>query len=58
MELGACLDIVKELNNNCSLDEAKAIIDNQGHSGMSYSLVRSMVKSFCKRGNEFLNYTK
>ena len=58
MELGACLDIVKELNNNCSLDEAKAIIDNQGHSGMSYSLVRSMVKSFCKRGNEFLNHTK
>ena len=58
MELGACLDIVKELNNNCSLDEAKAIIDNQGHSGMSYSLVRSMVKAFCKRGNEFLNYTK
>ena len=58
MELGACLDIVKELNNNCSLDEAKAIIDNQGHSGMSYSLVRSMVKAFCKRGNEFLNHTK
>ena len=58
MELGACLNIVKELNNNCSLDEAKAIIDNQGHSGMSYSLVRSMVKSFCKRGNEFTNYTK
>lgn len=58
MELGACLDIVKELNNNCSLDEAKAIIDNQGHSGMSYSLVSSMVKSFCKRGNEFANYTK
>ena len=57
-ELGACLDIVKELNNNCSLDKAKAIIDNQGHSGMSYSLVRSMVKSFCKRGNEFANYTK
>ena len=58
MELGACLDIVKELNNNCSLDEAKAIINNQGHSGMSYSLVCSMVKSFCKRGNEFINYIK
>ena len=58
MELGMCLDIVDNLNRNCSLDEAKDIIDNQGHSGMSYSLVRSMVKSFCKRGNEFLNYTK
>ena len=58
MELGMCLDIVDKLNKNCSLDEAKDIIDNQGHSGMSYSLVRSMVKSFCKRGNEFANYTK
>ena len=58
MELGMCLDIVDKLNKNCSLDEAKDIIDNQGHSGMSYSLARSMVKSFCKRGNEFANYTK
>lgn len=58
MELGACLDIIKELNNNCSLDEAKAIINNQGHSGMSYSLVCSMVKSFCKRGYEFITYIK
>lgn len=58
MELGACLDIVKELNNNCSFDEAKDIINNQGHSGMSYSLVSSMVKAFCKRGNEFINYIK
>ena len=58
MELGASLEIIDKLNKNCSLDEAKDIIDNQGHSGMSYSLVRSMVKSFCKRGNEFANYTK
>jgi len=58
MELGACLEIVKELNNNCILDEAKAIIDNQGHSGMSFGLVCSMVKSFCDRGEEFFSYVK
>lgn len=56
MELGMCLDIVDKLNKNCSLYEAKSIINNQGHSGMSYSLVSSMVKAFCKRGNEFVNY--
>lgn len=55
MELGACLEIVKELNNGCSLETAKAIIEKQGHSGMSFALVRSMVNSFCDRGTEFVN---
>ena len=58
MELGGCLDIVSALNNGCSLDEAKEIIGNQGHSGMSYGLMRVMVKSFCDRGEEFFNYVK
>ena len=58
MELKACLDIVIELNNGCSLDEAKSIIENQGHSGMSFSLVCSMVKSFCDRGNEFVSFVR
>ena len=33
MELGCCLDIVKILNNNGTLDEAKGEIENQDHSG-------------------------
>lgn len=57
-ELGACLDIVKPLNEGCTLDEAKAIIESQGHSGMSFSLVCSMVSAFCDRGSEFYNYVK
>ncbi len=58
MELGCCLDIVKILNNNGTLDEAKEKIENQDHSGMSFGLVCSMVKEFCDRGNEFVNYVK
>jgi hypothetical protein len=58
MELQMCLDIVLELNNGCSLDEAKAIIESQGHSGMSFGLVCSMVKSFCDRGVEFSSYAR
>ena len=58
MELGCCLDIVKELNAGCSLDVAKKIIEDQGHSGMSFGLVCSMVKSFCERGSEFVNYVQ
>lgn len=55
MELGACLDIVKELNAGCELEVAKNIITNQGHSGMSFSLVCSMVKAFCNRGADFVS---
>lgn len=55
-ELKCCLDIVLELNNGCQLDKAKEIIEEQGHSGMSFGLVRSMVKAFCDRGEEFSNY--
>lgn len=58
MELGNCLDIVKELNNDCELNVAKKIIEEQGHSGMSFSLVCSMIRSFCDRGNEFVNFLK
>jgi hypothetical protein len=56
MELGASLDIISPLNKGCTFEEAKEIIDKQGHSGMSYGLVRSMVMSFCDRGKEFAEY--
>lgn len=56
MELGCCLDIVKPLNDGCDFETAKQIIDNQGHSGMSYSLVKAMVKAFCDRGSEFVEF--
>lgn len=56
MELGMCLDIVKELNKKCSFDEAKVIIESQDHSGMSFGLVCSMVATFCDRGRKFVEY--
>lgn len=58
MELEMCLDIVIELNNGCTLEKAKEIIESQGHSGMSFGLVCSMVKSFCDRGVEFSSYAR
>ena len=56
MELKDCLDIIEPLNNGCSLEDEKKIIDDQGHAGMSYGLVKCMVDSFCDRGQEFANY--
>ena len=58
MELGCCLNIVNILNNNGSLDEARAEIESQNHSGMSWGLVRAMVREFCDRGQEFVNYVR
>lgn len=56
MELGCCLDIVRELNAGCTMDVAKKMIKSQGHSGMSHGLVCSMVRAFCDRGGDFVSY--
>jgi len=53
MELSASLDIINKLNANCNLEQAKELIDSQGHSGMSYTLVCRMVRELCDRGKEF-----
>lgn len=58
MELGASLDIVRILNNDGTLDEAKEKIESQNHSGMSFGLVCAMVKEFSDRGNDFVEYVK
>ena len=57
-ELGACLDIVKVLNESGDFEKAKEIFYGQGHSGMSFGLVCSMLRSFCDKGTEFVNYVK
>jgi len=58
MELGCCLDIVEILNAGEPLEVAKKKIEDQNHSGMSFSLVCAMVGEFCVRGKEFMDYVK
>ena len=55
-ELPMCLDIVKLLNNGRSLEEARNVLNEQGHSGLSYCLVINMVNELCDRGSDFKNY--
>ena len=52
MELGCTLEIGKFLNND-DFNGAKLAIENQNHSGMSFSLVCAMVSEFCKNGKAF-----
>lgn len=53
MELGQCLEIIKTVQEKTIQDGIK-IMDKQGHSGMSWGLMKSMIKEFCDCGEEFL----
>lgn len=61
MELDNALqiqDILMGGNNEESFEKAKNCMENQGHSGMSWSLVCAMVKEFCVHGEEFIKWLK
>lgn len=47
-----CLEVVEVLNSDCSLEEAKVILEQQEHSGASFVLVLEMIKQFSHRGTE------
>lgn len=53
MELGMCLDIIKAIDEQ-SLEEAVEVMKGQGHSGMSWGLMKSMVETFSDKGEEFI----
>lgn len=58
MELDCCLELIEILQNEKDLEKAKKAFDNQGHSGMSASLIASMLKSFCDCATELISYIR
>lgn len=56
MEL-SCLQEVAEYINKKQYDIAKTKIEKQGHSGMSFYLIKSMIATFLENGQEFLKKT-
>lgn len=58
IELGNCLEIVEQLNKGAELEKVKPLIEDQGHTGMSFGLVCSMVREFADRGEEFVKYAR
>lgn len=58
MELKCTIDLIKMLNENIPFEEIKQVFMNQGHSGMSHSLVCSMLIHFCDKGKDFVEYAK
>lgn len=53
MELKCCLDIIKLIDED-KVEEAKQELNNQGHSGMSYGLVCSLISNLHEKGREFV----
>ena len=57
MELDNTLQIQEILKSDYSeesFEKAKKCMEEQGHSGMSWSLVCAMIKEFCTNGKEFV----
>lgn len=57
MELGGCLNIIKLLNNG-TYEEAKSEFLNQGHSGMSFGLMCSMLRDLAPNGEDFVYFVR
>lgn len=57
-DLRQSLELVKMLNERKSFEEVKEMMMSQGHSGMSFSLVRQIVENISDRGKEFSDYVK
>ena len=53
MELGQCLDIIKTVKDN-SIVAGIEVMKNQGHSGMSWGLMKSMIYTFCDDGEAII----
>lgn len=62
MELRQTLEIIEILNKDISQEdkfrEANTILENQGHSGMSFGLICNMIKEFSALGEDFVLYVK
>lgn len=57
LELDSALEIMQALENGVSMEDASKMLDGQGHSGMSASLVRNILFTFSSKGPEFWEAT-
>lgn len=53
LELNYALEIMDALNNASPFEEIAELLNGQNHSGVSYSIVMSIILNFSKNGPEF-----
>ena len=56
MELNCTLEIIKMIKNKKDFKEIYQILENQGHSYMSFQLIKFMINSF--GGHEFIDWVE
>lgn len=54
MELGAFLEVIEDYKEHKDLQRCYDIFEKQGHSGMSASLVASLIYNFCEDGDKIV----
>jgi len=52
MELDAAIVVMQKLNSGATAKDIKETLDDQGHSGASYGMVRWIVETFASRGKD------
>lgn len=52
MELDAAIAVMQQLNAGATAKDIKSTLDDQGHSGASYGMVRSIVETFSSHGKD------
>ena len=57
LELDAALEIMQAIEDGIDMKQVAKMLDGQGHSGMSASLVRNIVFHFSSKGPEFCEAT-
>jgi len=57
MDLDSALALMEKLESGATMEEVKEMFDEQGHSGASAGMVRSILFHFAKRGPEFYEST-
>lgn len=57
IDLDSALALMEKLESGATMEEVKEMFDEQGHSGTSAEMVRSVMFDFAKRGPEFYEST-
>lgn len=57
LDLDYALEIMQAIENGVSIKEAAEMLDEQGHSGMSNSVIRNILLNFSSKGPEFWEAT-
>lgn len=52
LELDAAINVMQKLNEGATAKDVKEALNDQGHSGASYGIARSIVETFSPRGKD------